>query len=169
METTKLTADTDQLTANTAQLTADTAADRNTTTGPAPFDAPRTREALAKAQNGFKLYGALGATALVAVVAVAGSGHPVNTFMWVRAALLPLIAVLLHRMTVSASRGSRRAFERVSSVAVVMPIAIVGVDLIPGVCPLWYAVAQTVCVLPVVRIAFLTRSSALRAAFPKTR
>lgn len=56
-----------------------------------------------------------------------------------------------------------------SSVAVVMPIAIVGVDLIPGVCPLWYAVAQTVCMLPVVRIAFLTRSSALRAAFPRTR
>ncbi|MCT2545630.1 hypothetical protein OHU11_21070 [Streptomyces sp. NBC_00257] len=161
--------ETNKLTADTAQSTADTAADRNTTTGPAPSDDPRTREALDKAQNGFKLYGALGATALLALVAVAGSGHPVNTFMWVRAALLPLIAVLLHRMTVSASRGSRRAFERVSSAAVVMPIAIVGVDLIPGVCPLWYAVAQTVCMLPVVRIAFLTRSSALRAAFPKTR
>ncbi|GAA1069267.1 hypothetical protein GCM10009647_091450 [Streptomyces sanglieri] len=161
--------ETNKLTADTAKLTADTTADRNTTTGPAPFDDPRTREALDKAQNGFKLYGALGATALLAVVAVAGSGHPVNTFMWVRAALLPLIAVLLHRMTVSASRGSRRSFERVSSVAVVMPIAIVGVDLIPGVCPFWYAVVQTVCMLPVVRIAFLTRSSALRAAFPRTR
>lgn len=97
--------ETNKLTADTAKFTADTTADRNTTTGPAPFDAPRIREALDKAQNGFKLYGALGATALLAVVAVAGSGHPVNTFMWVRAALLPLIAVLLHRMTVSASRG----------------------------------------------------------------
>ncbi|MEV5198646.1 hypothetical protein [Streptomyces sp. NPDC053720] len=162
--------ETNKLTTNTAtdKLTASTATDNNTTTGPAPLDAPRTREALDKAKNGFTLYGALGAVALLAVVVVASSGHPVNTFMWVRAALLPLIAVLLHRMTVSASRGSQRAFERVGSVAVVMPIVIIGVDLIPGVCPPWYAAVQTVCMLPVVRIAFLTRSSALRAAFPRT-
>ncbi|MEL5961138.1 hypothetical protein AADR41_41380 [Streptomyces sp. CLV115] len=153
----------------TDKLTADTATGRNSTTGPAPFDGPRTREALGTVRNGFKLYGALGATALLAVAAVAAGGHPVNTFMWVRAALLPLTAVLLHRMTVSASRGSRRAFERVRSVCVVMPIAIVGVDLVPGVCPLWYAVVQTVCMLPVVRVAFRTRSPELRAAFPGAR
>lgn len=50
-----------------------------------------------------------------------------------------------------------------------MPIAIVGVDLIPGVCPRWYAAMQVVCMLPVVRAAFAVRGSALRAAFPKAR
>ncbi|MFC5666356.1 hypothetical protein ACFP3U_25740 [Kitasatospora misakiensis] len=133
------------------------------------LSSPRTLEAFDTAKSSVKVYGALGAVALLAVVVVSSSGHAVNTFMWVRAALLPVVAVLLHRLTVSASRGSRRAFERVSTLAVVMPIAIVGVDLIPGVCPPWYAVMQAVCVLPVIRVAFITRGSALRAAFPRSR
>ncbi|WP_030571456.1 hypothetical protein [Streptomyces aureocirculatus] len=139
------------------------------TTEAALLDSPRAQEAFATANNSVKVYGALGAVALLAVVVVSTSGHMVNTFMWVRAVLLPVVAVLLHRMTVSASRGSQRAFERVSALAVIMPIAIIGVDLVPGVCPPWYAVTQAVCILPVVRVAFITRGSALRATFPKSR
>jgi hypothetical protein len=119
------------------------------------------------AKNSIKVYGALSAVALLAVIAVSSSGHMVNTFMWVRAVLLPVVAVLIHRTTVSASRGSRRAFERVKALAVIMPIAITGIDLIPGVCPPWYAVMQVVCMLPIIRVAFITRGAALRAAFPK--
>ncbi|OKI01333.1 hypothetical protein A6A06_17240 [Streptomyces sp. CB02923] len=129
----------------------------------------RAQEAFGAAKTSIKVYGALSAVALLAVVAVASGGHMVNTFMWVRAVLLPVAAVLIHRLAVSASRGSRRAFERVSALAVIMPIAIIGVDLIPGVCPPWYAATQTVCMLPVIRVAFLTRGSTLRAAFPKAR
>lgn len=54
-----------------------------------------------------------------------------------------------------------------STLAVIIPIAIIGVDLIPGVCPPWYAVAQTLCMLPVIRVAFLARGTALKTAFPK--
>ncbi|WSM95993.1 hypothetical protein OG810_03555 [Streptomyces sp. NBC_01693] len=103
-----------------------------------------------------------------AVIVASSSGHTVNSFMWVRAVLLPVVAVLIHRLTVSASRGSRRAFERVSALVVIMPIAIIGVDLIPGVCPPWYAVMQVVCMLPVIRVAFVIRGSALRDDFPKS-
>lgn len=106
------------------------------------------------------LYGALSAALLGTVAVLAATGHPVNTFMWARAVLLPLVAVLIHRLTRSASRGSRRAVERVRTLTVVMPIAVIGVDLIPGVCPPWYAVTQTVCMLPVIGAAFLTRRSA---------
>ncbi|MEV5978118.1 hypothetical protein [Streptomyces sp. NPDC052114] len=133
------------------------------------LDSTRIQEAFDMAKNTVKVYGALSAVALLAVIAVSTSGHTVNTFMWVRAALLPAVAVLIHRMTVSASRGSRRAFDRVSALAVIMPIAIIGVDLIPGVCPPWYAVMQAVCMLPIIRVAFIIRGSALRAAFPKSR
>ncbi|MFH8839068.1 hypothetical protein [Streptomyces sp. NPDC017868] len=141
--------------------------DPNTPSTAAPLDRAATRRAFATATASVKVYGALGALSLLAVVGVAAAGHPVNTFMWVRAVLLPLVAVPVHRSAVSASRGSRRAFERVRGVAVVLPVAIIGVDLIPGVCPLWYAAMQTVCVLPVIRLAFLTRSPALRTAFPQ--
>ncbi|MFC6982630.1 hypothetical protein [Streptomyces cirratus] len=120
-------------------------------------------------QGSVKIYGALTAAALLAVIAVASTGHVVNPFMWVRAILLPVIAVLLHRLAVSAFEGSRRAFERLRGISAVFPIGIVGVDLIPGVCPWWYAAMQVLCVLPVIRIAFVLRGAALRAAFPKAR
>ncbi|MGW0537390.1 hypothetical protein [Streptomyces sp. NPDC003032] len=130
----------------------------------AHHDHPHTRRAFDTAKRSIKVYGALSAVALLAVIVVSSSGHMVNTFMWVRAVLLPVAAVLIYRMTVSASRGSRRAFERVSALAVIMPIAIIGVDLIPGVCPPWYAVMQVVCMLPIIQVAFIIRGSALRAA-----
>ncbi|MFF9852406.1 hypothetical protein [Streptomyces litmocidini] len=136
-------------------------------TATAPLDRAATRRAFATARTSVKTYGALGVLSLLAVLAVAGGGHPVNTFMWVRAVLLPVVAVLVHHLTVSASGGSRRAFERVRSLAVVLPVAIIGVDLIPGVCPLWYAVMQTVCALPLIRLAFLTRGPVLRTAFAR--
>ncbi|MFI0901660.1 hypothetical protein [Streptomyces sp. NPDC020983] len=130
------------------------------------LDNPRSHGAFDTAKNSIKVYGALSAVALLAVIAVSISGHTVNTFMWVRAVLLPVVAVLIYRMTGSASRGSRRAFERVRALAVIMPIAIIGIELIPGVCPPWYAVMQAICVLPIIRVAFITRGSVLRAAFP---
>ncbi|WP_328951254.1 hypothetical protein OG345_06845 [Streptomyces sp. NBC_01220] len=139
------------------------------TAEPVLLNSPRTQEAFDTAKSSVKVYGALSAVALLAVIVVSSSGHMVNTFMCVRAVLLPVVAVLIYRMTVSASRGSRRAFERVSALAVIMPIAIIGIDLIPGVCPPWYAVMQAICMLPLIRVAFITRGSALRTAFPKSR
>ncbi|MGC4947948.1 hypothetical protein ACLQ2N_17355 [Streptomyces sp. DT224] len=130
---------------------------------------PEALRALASARRSVTLYGALTATALGAVVVVAATGHTVNTFMWVRAVLLPVIAYVLLRITAAAAGGSRRAFERVRTLAVIMPIAIIGVDLIPGVCPPWYAVTQTLCMLPVIRVAFLTRRTALVGERPRRR
>ncbi|MEV0528671.1 hypothetical protein AB0I66_35155 [Streptomyces sp. NPDC050439] len=130
---------------------------------------PHAHGAFERVHHSVKAYGALSTLALLAVIAVSGSGHLVNTFMWVRAGLLPVAAVLLYRMTVAAAWGSRRAFERLSALTVIMPIAIVGVDLIPGLCPPWYALMQALCVLPLIPAACVARSSALRAAFPTSR
>ncbi|MFF9556487.1 hypothetical protein ACF1DY_11800 [Streptomyces albus] len=127
---------------------------------------PRARRAFGTVRRSIQSYGALSFVALLTVAVAAGGGHTVNTFMWVRAVLLPLVAVLVFRLAGSASRGSRRAFERLRALAVVMPVAIIGVDLVPGVCPPWYAVMQTVCMLPVIVVAVVTRGSALRAAVP---
>ncbi|UQI45978.1 hypothetical protein M1P56_17815 [Streptomyces sp. HU2014] len=143
--------------------------DTHTTAGTSLPGDSRAQEALGAARNSIRLYGGLGALALLAVVAVAGSGHTVNTFMGVRAVLLPVAAVLLHRLATAASRGSRRAYERVRALTLILPVAIVGVDLIPGICPPWYAVTQAVCMVPVVRAAVLLRGRAPRAAFTKGR
>ncbi|GGO29263.1 hypothetical protein [Micromonospora parathelypteridis] len=141
----------------------------NTHTPPAAtdLDRPDTRRAFGTVTGSIKVYAALSAAALAAVIVVSSSGHLVNTFMWVRAVLLPVAALPIYQIAVSASRGSRRAFERVAALTVIMPIAIIGVDVIPGVCPPWYAVLQVVCMLPIIRVAFIVRRPALRAAFPK--
>ncbi|KJY37800.1 MULTISPECIES: hypothetical protein [Streptomyces] len=137
------------------------------TASPALLDTPGARAAFATTRTAVKVYGALTTAALLAVVVVASTGHMVNPFMWTRAILLPFITVLLHRLALSTAQGSHRAFERLRTVTVVFPIAIIGVDLIPGVCPWWYAALQTLCVLPALRIALTMRGTALRTAFPK--
>jgi hypothetical protein len=44
-----------------------------------------------------------------------------------------------------------------------MPVAIVGVDLIPGVCPRWYAGLRAARMVPVVVAAVLIRAAASRS------
>ncbi|WP_238782861.1 hypothetical protein [Streptomyces monomycini] len=139
------------------------------TAGTAHHGEPGVQRAFATVRTCVKLYGALCALALVTVAAVAVSGHTVTTFMWVRAAVLLVIAPVVHRLAVRAGQGSRRHFERVCTLTAVMPIAIIAVDAVPGVCPPWYAVLQGVCSVPLIGAAFLTRGAALRTAFPKQR
>lgn len=115
-----------------------------------------------KAKRAIKVYAAISAAALVTVIVASSSGHTVNTFMWVRAILLPVVAVALYWTAVLASRGSRRAFERLRAVAFVMPVAIIGVDLIPGVCPAWYTAIQVACMVPVLYVALILRRATAR-------
>ncbi|WP_189333415.1 hypothetical protein [Actinoplanes ianthinogenes] len=114
--------------------------------------APTT--ALDKAATSMKAFTVLSSTALAGLAAVAIHGHSVNTFMWVRGALLPIVAVLLYRMT----RGGEKALDRLRTLTVIMPIAVIGIDLIPGVCPFWYAAVQTVCMIPVIVAAIQLRT-----------
>jgi hypothetical protein len=114
-------------------------------------------------QNNFKAFTVLSSIGLAATAAMAVNGHTVNTFMWVRGGLLPVVAVLLYRLSVAAAGGSRKAHDRLRTLTVVMPVAIIGVDLVPGVCPLWYAAVQTVCMVPVVLAAVTLRRTAAAA------
>jgi hypothetical protein len=60
-------------------------------------------------------------------IATAATGHDVSVIMRVRSVLLPMAAVVLYRLTVA---GSPRATERARALTVIMPIAVVSVDLI---------------------------------------
>lgn len=115
------------------------------------------------------LFGAVSAIVLAVVAVMAFTGHEVTSFMWVRAAILLAIAPVIHRLAARAAAGSAKAFDRLRTLSTVMPIAIIGVDLIPGLCPAWYAVLQGLSGLALVAVAVLTRGSALRAAFPATK
>ncbi|MEV0846882.1 hypothetical protein AB0J21_13580 [Streptomyces sp. NPDC049954] len=125
-----------------------------------------TRRAFDAVRTCAGLYGVLCALVLVTLAVLVCGGHPVSLFMWVRGAVLLALAPVIRRPAARAAQGVRRGYERVRTLTAVMPVAIVGVDLIPGVCPAWYAATQAVCALPLVVAAFLVRGRGPRAAFP---
>ena len=115
------------------------------------------------------LFGAVGAIVLATVAVMACTGHTATPFMWIRGAILLAAAPLLHRMAVRASHGSAPDFDRLRSLTTFSPVALIAVDLIPGLCPTWYAVLQSLSALALVGVTVLTRSAALSAAFPKKK
>ncbi|MEU8923509.1 hypothetical protein AB0D10_21635 [Kitasatospora sp. NPDC048545] len=114
------------------------------------------------------LYGAVSAVVLGTVAVMASTGHGTTAFMWIRGGILLAAAPLIHRMVTRAAEGSAKAFDRVRTLSTIMPIAVIGVDLVPGLCPPWYAVLQGLSALALVAVAVLTRGSALRAVFPES-
>ncbi|MEU1390438.1 MULTISPECIES: hypothetical protein [unclassified Nonomuraea] len=126
----------------------------------------RTQEAFAMVRKCVTLFGAVGVIVLGVVAVMAFTGGEASAFMWIRGAVLVAAAPLIHRMTVRAAEGSYKAFDRVRTLSTVLPIAIIGVDLIPGLCPAWYAVLQGLSASALAGVAVITRGSALRAAFP---
>ncbi|MGI5491317.1 hypothetical protein [Microtetraspora malaysiensis] len=130
---------------------------------------PRTRRAFGKTKILVAAYGALSAAVLITVVALAVTGHTVTSFMWGRSAGVLASAAVTYWLTVLASRGARWAYLRVRIVSIIMPLAIIGVDMIPGICPAWFAVMQAACALAIAGAAFIVNGSGLRAAFPRSR
>jgi hypothetical protein len=57
-----------------------------------------------------------------------------------------------------------RSFDRLETLTAIMPIAIIGVDLVPGICPTWYVMMQGLGALPLIAVAIFTRG---RAVYPK--
>ncbi|MGX7760163.1 hypothetical protein ACWQ06_16100 [Streptomyces angustmyceticus] len=142
---------------------------RRTTGEPARLGDPQTQRTFGRAKFLVAAYGALSAAVLAAVAVRALTGHPVTSFLWGRSAGVLASAAVTYWLTVLAARGARCAFLRVRLVSVVMPVAIVGVDLIPGVCPAWFALAQATCALAVGAAACVVNGPLLRAVFPRER
>ncbi|GES28569.1 hypothetical protein AB0G60_20800 [Streptomyces angustmyceticus] len=144
-------------------------ATRRTTAEPARLGDPGTQRAFGRAKFLVAAYGALSSAVLAAVAVRALTGHPVTSFLWGRSAGVLASAAVTYWLTVLAARGARWAFLRVRLVSVVMPVAIVGVDLIPGVCPAWFVLAQATCALAVGAAACVVHGPLLRAAFRRAR
>ncbi|MFG2721855.1 hypothetical protein ACGFW5_26745 [Streptomyces sp. NPDC048416] len=134
----------------------------------AQLDTARVRETTSTLRKGIALYGCVSAIVLATVAVMAVLGQSVTSFMWVRSLILLAVTALIHRMALDVATGSRRAYDRLSTLTVVLPIAIVGVDLVPGLCPPWFAVMQGLSALALVHAAVTIRGGALRTVFPKS-
>ncbi|MBO1415272.1 hypothetical protein J0670_11730 [Streptomyces sp. FH025] len=132
----------------------------------AQLGSSRVQDAFGNVTKCITLFGAIGAIVLGTVAVMAFTGHEASPFMWIRGSILFLATFLLHRFAARAAQGEYKAFDRLRTVATILPIAIIAVDLIPGLCPAWYAVVQGLSALALIGVAVITRGSALSAAFP---
>jgi hypothetical protein len=122
-------------------------------------------EAFNRAKRYVLLYGVFGAAVLATVIVRASAGHVVPGFLWGRSCVVLVTSVVAYWLLTAAGRGARWAYLRIRIISVVMPIAIVGVDLIPGLCPWWFAAMQAVCAVAIVPVAFIVNSARVGAAF----
>jgi len=127
------------------------------------------RGAFRKAKGFLAAYGALSAGVLGMVAVLAATGHVTTGFLWGRSSAILASAALVYWLTVLAARGSRSAYGRVRAVTVILPVAIVAVDLIPGLSPAWFTLAQSACALAIAAAALVLNGSRVRAAFAEPR
>jgi hypothetical protein len=136
----------------------------NRSTEPAETVDARVARAFDLTKKLIVIYGVAAAILLGTLVVIVIAGGDPTTFMWVRASILLALTPLFSRLATHAGRGRRSSLERLRVLTTVVPVAIIAVDLIPGVCPTWYAAMQAVSALALVPIAFLTRRPEVRAA-----
>jgi hypothetical protein len=145
-------------------------ATRNRTTAEAGHvNRPSTQRAFDNVKKFVAAYGAFSVAVLVVVVVLSVMGREVTSFMWGRTGGMFASAVVTYWLTVVASRGARWAYIRVRVIAVVVPIAIVAIDCVPGALPPWFAALQIAGALALAPSAFIVSRPELRAAFPKAR
>ncbi|SFJ11404.1 hypothetical protein [Amycolatopsis sacchari] len=109
------------------------------------------------------VYGAFAVAVLVVVVVLSVMGHEASSFEWGRTIGMVASAAVTYWLTVLAGRGARWAYVRVRIIVVVVPIAVIALDAIPGALPLWFAATQIAGALALVPAAFLVRRAASRA------
>lgn len=124
------------------------------------------REAFSSARKWVWLFLVCNAVALGSVVLVALLAGPPSAFMWVRAVILVAASPFLLWMARRAGESSVSAVARLRTVSTVLPIAVIVIDFIPGVAPVWYGVTQGIGALALVPVAVIawrwTRRSAPR-------
>jgi len=134
------------------------------TIDPTQSNDARFRRGFDTAKKCIVIFGVVSAIVLGTVVTAAATGGSVSTFMWIRASLLLAITPVLYRLAVRASQAIKPSVDRLRVVTTILPIAIIGVDLIPGVCPVWYASMQAVSALALIPVAVITRRHGVQAA-----
>lgn len=144
---------------------------KNAETPTMQTDQPRSRAAFNKMRVFIGIYGALSILVLLANVVLAAIGREdeVSTFMWARSSIIVASAPFFYWLTINASRGAQAAYRRVRIISIILPIAVVVVDLIPGVSPPWFTICQSVCALPLAAVAFIVNTPHLRRTFAEAR
>ncbi|MFD9211255.1 hypothetical protein ACFVZM_33855 [Streptomyces sioyaensis] len=146
-----------------------TTADTHITAGAGRLESPHIRQAFGTVRALVGAYGVLGVGVLVTVAVLAVTGHAVTSFMWGRAAGVFASAAVTYWLTGRAAHGARWAYLRMRIISLVMPPAIIAIDVLPGTLPAWFILLQAGCALAIGAAAFPLNGARLRAAFATAR
>lgn len=114
------------------------------------------REAFQVAGKCVGLFLVCNAVALGSVMIVALTGGAPSTFMWVRAVILVAASPLLLWMARAAGERSVSMVARLRTVSTTLPIAVIVIDFIPGIAPVWYGVMQGFGALALAPVAVIS-------------
>ena len=104
------------------------------------------------------------AIVLATVIFTAILGGAPSTFMWVRAIILVAASPFLLWMARRAGLGNDSIAGRLTLVATVLPVAVIVIDFIPGIAPIWYGVMQGLGSLILIPVAVTGRRWSGRSA-----
>lgn len=128
---------------------------------------PRIRPAFLAMRLLSGCYLAVSLLTLAAVVALRRHHSLVNDAVWVRGTIVAASAFLTFAFAVRAARGSRRAYQRLRVISVVMVVAVATIVALPGLLPLWMKIEQGACGLLLVALVVLTNRRHLRSSFAR--
>ncbi|MFJ6392862.1 hypothetical protein ACIQJT_35295 [Streptomyces sp. NPDC091972] len=131
------------------------------------FNHPQVRRAFRQTKTLLAAYGALSTAVLIVVAILALTEKQTTPFMWVRSVGVLASAGLAFLLVARASRGAHRAYQRLRFISIGIPSLSIAIDLIPGMCPLWFAAMQAVGALSIAGAAIILNGSQLRSVFFK--
>jgi hypothetical protein len=131
----------------------------------APLTDPDTREQLHIAQVLLGGYAAVSVLTFLAILVFHGDPDVVTDAVWIRGSILAVASLVTFALGASMAKGSRRNFRRLRVVAVAQAVAIVVIEAVPGIFPIWFKIANGVCGVLLIIVAVLTVGPTLRAAF----
>lgn len=114
------------------------------------------REAFELARKCIWIFLVCNAIALASVVIVTFLGEGTSMFMWVRALILVAVSPFLLWVARRAGAGSVGMVGRLRVVSTVLPVAVIVIDFLPGIAPVWYGVIQGLGALALIPVAVIS-------------
>jgi hypothetical protein len=126
---------------------------------------PDAREKLHIARVLLGGYAGVSVLTLMAIVVFSGDPDIVTDAVWIRGSILAVASLITFAVGVSMARGSRSNYRRVRVIALAQVVAIVVIESVPGVFPVWFKIENGVCGALLVIVVLLTFARTVRSAF----
>ncbi len=110
-------------------------------------------------------YAAVSLLTFLAIVVFSGDHDLVTDAVWVRGSILAVAAPITFALGASMAKGSRSNYRRVRIITAAQVVAILVIEAIPGSFPVWFKIANGVCLALLIIVVLLTFARAVRATF----